>query len=124
MLNNYLKTIIYEVAHFVGQIVSPAIDFPTLGIRILRNLLHCIEVARMTFWRQAGLNYVQYSSIAARVVRRALKPELANDAAKREVISVKFRPWKDGKPEGESHPFNTLLLGYDILCVQCSGQKD
>ena len=54
-------------------------------------------------------SYVQYSNIAARVVRRALKPELQGDAAKREAASIKFRKWVDGKPEGnetrlKSHP--------------------
>ena len=28
----------------------------------------------MTFWRAAGLTYINYSSIAARCVRSALKP--------------------------------------------------
>jgi hypothetical protein len=30
----------------------------------------------MSFWRAAGLNYVQYSNIAARCVRAALKKDL------------------------------------------------
>ena len=30
----------------------------------------------MSFWRAAGLNYVQYSNIAARAVRAALKKDL------------------------------------------------
>jgi len=52
----------------------------------------------MTFWRAAGLNYINYSSIAARVVRKALKPELRVDAIKRAESAVKITPWKDGKP--------------------------
>jgi len=55
----------------------------------------------MTFWRAAGLNYVNYSNIAARVVRKALKPELQNDAAKREIVSIKFMKWENGKPVGK-----------------------
>ncbi|XP_059470341.1 protein stunted-like isoform X1 [Neocloeon triangulifer] len=51
----------------------------------------------MTFWRQAGLNYVKYSSIAARVLRQSLKPQFRAEAAKREESSIKFQPWKDGK---------------------------
>ncbi|XP_065351172.1 protein stunted-like isoform X1 [Cloeon dipterum] len=51
----------------------------------------------MTFWRQAGLNYVKYSSIAARVVRQSLKPEHRAEALKREESHIKFTPWKDGK---------------------------
>ncbi|TRY61519.1 hypothetical protein TCAL_13904 [Tigriopus californicus] len=54
----------------------------------------------MTFWRQAGLNYVQYSNIAARVVRQSLKKELKADAEKRENASIKFKKWVNGKPEG------------------------
>jgi len=54
----------------------------------------------MTFWRAAGLNYVNYSNIAAKVVRKALKPELQADAAKRDIVSVKFMKWENGKPVG------------------------
>ena len=52
----------------------------------------------MSAWRAAGLNYIQYSNIAARVVRQALKKEFQADAAKREETSVRFTQWKDGKP--------------------------
>uniref|UniRef100_T1KZ53 ATP synthase subunit epsilon, mitochondrial n=1 Tax=Tetranychus urticae TaxID=32264 RepID=T1KZ53_TETUR len=30
----------------------------------------------MTFWREAGLNYIQYSRIAARIVRQSLKKDV------------------------------------------------
>lgn len=43
-------------------------------------------------------SYVNYSQIAAKLVRQALKPELRAQAAKRDESSVKFTPWKDGKP--------------------------
>ena len=33
------------------------------------------------FWRAAGLNYVQYSTVAARAVRAALKSKEAQEAA-------------------------------------------
>nr|XP_018897558.1 PREDICTED: ATP synthase subunit epsilon, mitochondrial-like isoform X1 [Bemisia tabaci] len=56
----------------------------------------------MTAWRAAGLNYIQYSNIAAKIVRRVLKPEFKADAAKREDSHVKFTAWKDGKPEKPS----------------------
>ncbi|KAF4532210.1 hypothetical protein B566_EDAN002273 [Ephemera danica] len=52
----------------------------------------------MTYWRQAGLNYVRYSSIAARVLRQALKPEFRMEAARREESHIRFTAWKDGKP--------------------------
>ena len=55
-------------------------------------------------------SYVQYSNIAAKVVRRCLKPELKADAAKREVVSVKFTKWEGGKAVGESTKiFGTVL---------------
>ncbi|GLV32100.1 stunted [Carabus blaptoides fortunei] len=53
----------------------------------------------MSAWRAAGLNYVNYSNIAARLLRRALKPELRAEAAKREDSFIKFTPWKDGKAQ-------------------------
>lgn len=42
--------------------------------------------------------YIQYSNIAARVLRSSLKPELKADAAKRADSHVKFTKWTDGKP--------------------------
>ena len=70
------------------------------------------------FWRVAGLNYVQYSNIAAKVVRQALKGEAKDAAAKRgnqlsrvvgiilafvflDIVSIKFHKWEGGKPLGE-----------------------
>ncbi|XP_008553856.1 protein stunted-like isoform X2 [Microplitis mediator] len=52
----------------------------------------------MAAWRQAGLNYINFSQIAAKLVRQALKAEFRTAAAKREDSSVKFTLWKDGKP--------------------------
>ncbi|XP_053949495.1 protein stunted isoform X2 [Anastrepha ludens] len=52
-------------------------------------------------WRAAGLTYIQYSNICARVVRQALKSNLRADAAKRNETHVKFTPWSDGKPAHE-----------------------
>ena len=70
------------------------------------------------FWRVAGLNYVQYSNIAAKTVRQALKGEAKDAAAKRgnqlsrvvriilafvflDIVSIKFQKWEGGKPLGE-----------------------
>ncbi|XP_076672978.1 protein stunted isoform X3 [Andrena cerasifolii] len=52
----------------------------------------------MAAWRQAGLNYINYSQIAARLVRQALKSELRPEALKRDDVNVRFTQWKDGKP--------------------------
>lgn len=43
-------------------------------------------------------SYVNYSNIAAKVVRRVLKPELQANASKRDETHVKFTPWAKGKP--------------------------
>ena len=70
------------------------------------------------FWRVAGLNYVQYSNIAAKTVRQALKGDAKDAAAKRgnqlsrvagttlafvflDIVSIKFQKWEGGKPLGE-----------------------
>ncbi len=58
----------------------------------LRNLYE------MTFWRQAGVNYIRYSQIAAKAVRKCLKPEMRAEAAKREGSTLKFTKWDQGKP--------------------------
>nr|XP_016935414.1 protein stunted [Drosophila suzukii] len=52
----------------------------------------------MKVWRDAGLTYIQYSNIAARVVREALRSELRAEAAKRNISHVQFTPWKNGRP--------------------------
>jgi len=54
------------------------------------------------FWRQAGLNYIRFSQIAAQALRKSLKPEFQSEAAKREGTTVKVTKWKDGKAIKES----------------------
>ncbi|XP_077993841.1 ATP synthase F(1) complex subunit epsilon, mitochondrial-like [Glandiceps talaboti] len=49
-------------------------------------------------WRQAGLSYIQYSAICARLLRRALKPEFREQALKKEESFSKLNKWVDGKP--------------------------
>ncbi|KAJ2879414.1 cysteinyl-tRNA synthetase [Coemansia aciculifera] len=43
------------------------------------------------------LNYLQYSSIAARALRRVAKTELQAEIAKREGLAVKYAKWDSGK---------------------------
>ncbi|XP_044751760.1 protein stunted-like isoform X2 [Coccinella septempunctata] len=52
----------------------------------------------MVAWRAAGLNYINYSNIAARILRQSLKADLRADAAKRDSSTVKITKWADGKP--------------------------
>ncbi|KAL1518146.1 hypothetical protein ABEB36_001816 [Hypothenemus hampei] len=52
----------------------------------------------MSAWRQAGLNYINYSSIAARLLRQALKADLRTEAAKRNDSHIRITKWEAGKP--------------------------
>ena len=52
------------------------------------SIFHLLDITEHTlimsaFWRVAGLNYVQYSNIAAQTVRQALKGEAKDVAMKR-----------------------------------------
>ncbi|XP_077302587.1 ATP synthase subunit epsilon stunted isoform X2 [Arctopsyche grandis] len=55
----------------------------------------------MSAWRQVGLNYINYSNIAAKLVRRVLKPEFRTDAARRDDSHIRFTKWAEGKPISE-----------------------
>ncbi|XP_018597789.1 ATP synthase F(1) complex subunit epsilon, mitochondrial [Scleropages formosus] len=48
----------------------------------------------VAYWRQAGLSYIRYSAICARVVRAALKPELKAEAQKSAEANVKITKLK------------------------------
>ena len=57
----------------------------------------------MTFWRAAGLNYVNYSNIAEKVVRKALKTELQADVTKRELDQIcKMGKWQTSWKETDA----------------------
>lgn len=51
----------------------------------------------MSKWRDLGLTYINYSNIAARLLRASLKPDLQVEAAKRAESHVKFAKWAEGK---------------------------
>uniref|UniRef100_A0A182KG83 Mitochondrial ATP synthase epsilon chain n=1 Tax=Anopheles christyi TaxID=43041 RepID=A0A182KG83_9DIPT len=53
----------------------------------------------MAAWRTAGLNYINYSNIAANLLRKALKPELRTQAIRRDASHIKFTKWQNGRPE-------------------------
>ncbi|XP_055618537.1 protein stunted-like isoform X2 [Toxorhynchites rutilus septentrionalis] len=55
----------------------------------------------MSAWRAAGLNYINYSNIAARLLRKALKPDLRAQASRRDDSHIRFTKWINGKPESE-----------------------
>ncbi|XP_005993632.1 ATP synthase subunit epsilon, mitochondrial [Latimeria chalumnae] len=43
----------------------------------------------VSYWRQAGLSYIRYSQICAKVVRAALKPQYRAEAEKVAETNVK-----------------------------------
>ncbi|XP_027003085.1 ATP synthase subunit epsilon, mitochondrial [Tachysurus fulvidraco] len=43
----------------------------------------------VSYWRQAGISYIRFSSICASVVRSALKPQLRTEAIKNAEANVK-----------------------------------
>ncbi|KAJ0183675.1 hypothetical protein K1T71_000098 [Dendrolimus kikuchii] len=51
----------------------------------------------MSTWRMAGLNYVNYSNIAAKVLRKSLKSNLKDEAGKRDQSFIKFSYWANGE---------------------------
>lgn len=55
----------------------------------------------MTFWKDAGLTYLQYLDIAARAAHRGVKPELRKYMQKHEEITMKYARWENGK-QGEN----------------------
>eukprot|EP01147_Barroeca_monosierra_P003431 gene3431-6070_t len=59
-------------------------------------------------WRAAGLSYIQFSNIAARMVRSALKPEAANAAAKRAGGNINVRLYEHGKLQSQK-PFTSQI---------------
>ena len=50
------------------------------------------------YWRDAGFNYIKYSNICAKVLRKALKVELRAEAEKRGISIIQFVKWKNGRP--------------------------
>ena len=54
-------------------------------------------------------SYIQYSNIAARLTRRALKADIRVEALKREEVNAKANIWKDGKPASQS---NYIVLSF------------
>ena len=43
-------------------------------------------------------SYINYSNIAARLLRRSLRKELRVEAEKRGESHIRFTPWANGKP--------------------------
>ena len=56
----------------------------------------------VVYWRQAGLNYLQFSRVAAKAVRKCLKPELQTEAVMKKESDLKVTKWLDGKASKET----------------------
>lgn len=61
------------------------------------NLSHLTKLANL-LTNSLNFSYINYSNIAARLLRKSLKPDIRADAQKRDVTSIKFTPWVNGKP--------------------------
>ena len=57
------------------------------------NIQKCFK-----FIKNHDFSYINYSNIAARILRRALKPEARVEAVKRDESHIRFTPWTNGKP--------------------------
>ncbi|KXS21301.1 hypothetical protein M427DRAFT_51536 [Gonapodya prolifera JEL478] len=51
----------------------------------------------MTYWRNAGLSYLQYANICARVLRSSVKDEFRAVMLRRQEQIVKSAKWDAGK---------------------------
>ncbi|KAL7752044.1 hypothetical protein RI367_002573 [Sorochytrium milnesiophthora] len=51
-----------------------------------------------SFWKSAGLSYLQYINIAARAARNSLKADAKVLAQRREEQTLRFAKWENGKP--------------------------
>ncbi|KAL5769164.1 hypothetical protein ACOSP7_015723 [Xanthoceras sorbifolium] len=60
------------------------------------------NAAAMTFWRAAGMTYVNYSNLCAKMVRNCLKEPYKTEAISREQVHYTISKWTDGKPEKPS----------------------
>ena len=62
-----------------------------------------------TFWRAAGLSYLQYVNAASAAVRGALKQPLKEKALARGQIHIRERAWAAGQGGDKSKSTNQNL---------------
>lgn len=51
-------------------------------------------------------SYINYSNIAAKVLRRSLKPEFRTEAMRRDESHVRITPWANGRPARKCNCLN------------------
>lgn len=64
-------------------------------------------------WRYAGMRYIDYSMVAARTMRKALKAEFQQKASQRNKSSIKINYWENGKPCKDCIPAHERLAVYE-----------
>ena len=55
----------------------------------------------VAYWRQAGINYLQFSRLASQTLRKCLKPEFQTEALMKKESALKMTKWEAGKPTAE-----------------------
>ncbi|KAJ2233066.1 cysteinyl-tRNA synthetase [Coemansia sp. RSA 485] len=77
-------------------------ELPKSKVKKLEKQWAAQEKLHNEYLKSLG-NYLQYSNIAARALRRVVKPQLQSEVAKREGVSIKYAKWDNGKA-GASSP--------------------
>ncbi|KAK0572772.1 hypothetical protein LWI29_036991 [Acer saccharum] len=54
------------------------------------------------FWRAAGMTYINYANLCAKMVRNCLKEPHKSEAISREKVHYSISKWADGKQEKPS----------------------
>ena len=79
--------------------------------------------AAVPFWRAAGMTYIGYSNICAKLVRGCLKEPFKSEAASRELVHFSVAKWTDGdqkKPsECPAPPPPDPLMSRALDSVRC-----
>ncbi|XP_022652433.1 protein stunted-like [Varroa destructor] len=75
----------------------------------------------MTYWRQAGITYLRFSSIASEAVKACIKKDAK--AAMVFPSTIKKTNWKDGKPirvpKPGKVPFSDLIRSFVYIPTHC-----
>ncbi|CAG8526527.1 6671_t:CDS:2 [Acaulospora morrowiae] len=61
-------------------------------------------------WKIAGISYLKYTQVCARVVRNSLKEEQRLVAQRRDEQGLKYAKWESGK-QGELKPVEEQRTG-------------
>jgi F-type H+-transporting ATPase subunit epsilon len=73
-----------------------------------------------TFWRTAGMTYLEYVNASSNALRNALKEPLKSKAAARSRIHLRERWWENGAPGAKSEFFSSFS---SVFSSCCRGQR-